>query len=168
MKTSDNECFKRGEGGVSRFHDELPFAQPTQSFAEERRQDSLQVRLPAPERMTAFPDDDVSVETVGQFLVEPSPLSVHACTCEGWCHRVLGQLLHLDRFSDDSSDGGSHFARCILTRARKLDKGAKVPGVCDSLLPNRSQIVDSKDGEMSEWLKEHAWKTIVVTLAKRY
>jgi hypothetical protein len=23
-------------------------------------------------------------------------------------------------------------------------------------------------GEMSEWLKEHAWKTIVVTLAKRY
>jgi hypothetical protein len=24
------------------------------------------------------------------------------------------------------------------------------------------------NGEMSEWLKEHAWKTIVVTLAKRY
>ena len=30
------------------------------------------------------------------------------------------------------------------------------------------QVYDSKDGEMSEWLKEHAWKTIVVTLAKRY
>jgi hypothetical protein len=38
------------EIGVSRFHDELPFAQPTQSFGEERRQNSLQVRLAAPER----------------------------------------------------------------------------------------------------------------------
>jgi hypothetical protein len=25
---------------------------------------------------------------------------------------------------------------------------------------DRSQVVDSKDGEMSEWLKEHAWKLI--------
>jgi hypothetical protein len=24
--------------------------------------------------------------------------------------------------------------------------------------PDRSQVVDFKDGEMSEWLKEHAWK----------
>src|SRR5690349_21796031 len=55
-------CFKRSKGCVSRFHDELPFARPTQSFAEERRQDSLQVRLSAPERMTAFPDHDVGIE----------------------------------------------------------------------------------------------------------
>jgi hypothetical protein len=25
-------------------------------------------------------------------------------------------------------------------------------------VPGRPQVVDSKDGEMSEWLKEHAWK----------
>ena len=30
--------------------------------------------------------------------------------------------------------------------------------MCDNVLPDRSQVVDSKDGEMSEWLKEHAWK----------
>src|SRR4029077_8452869 len=88
-------------------------ARRTQSFAEERRQDSLQVRLPAQELVTTFPDDDVSVETVGQFLVEASPLSVHACACEGWCHSLLGQLLHIDRFSDDAPDGGSHIAWCV-------------------------------------------------------
>jgi hypothetical protein len=26
------------------------------------------------------------------------------------------------------------------------------------IVVGRSQTVDSKDGEMSEWLKEHAWK----------
>src|SRR6185503_5640078 len=26
---------------------------------------------------------------------------------------------------------------------------------------DRSQVVDSKNGEMSEWLKEHAWKACV-------
>ena len=31
--------------------------------------------------------------------------------------------------------------------------------VCDNQLLGRSQAVDSKDGEMSEWLKEPAWKT---------
>jgi hypothetical protein len=34
------------------------------------------------------------------------------------------------------------------------------PGVCDNQVLDRSQTLDSKDGEMSEWLKEHAWKTI--------
>jgi hypothetical protein len=28
---------------------------------------------------------------------------------------------------------------------------------------DRSQTVDSKDGEMFEWLKEHAWKAILVS-----
>jgi len=74
-------------GCVFDFTTNLPLARRTQSFAEERRQDSLQVRLPAQELVTAFPDDDVTVESVGQFLVEASPLSVHACACEGWCHR---------------------------------------------------------------------------------
>jgi hypothetical protein len=37
-------------------------------------------------------------------------------------------------------------------------RAGKNAGVCDSAAA-RSQIVDSKDGEMSEWLKEHAWKT---------
>jgi hypothetical protein len=29
---------------------------------------------------------------------------------------------------------------------------------CAILIADRSQLVDSKSGEMSEWLKEHAWK----------
>ena len=33
--------------------------------------------------------------------------------------------------------------------------------MCDNLLHDRSQVVDSKDGEMSEWLKEHAWESKV-------
>jgi len=38
--------------------------------------------------------------------------------------------------------------------------------VCDNLLQTASQIVDFKDGEMSEWLKEHAWKTTPATLTE--
>ena len=30
----------------------------------------------------------------------------------------------------------------------------------------RPQVYDSKDGEMSEWLKEHAWKTTPATLTE--
>src|SRR5690349_11702936 len=76
---SNHECFERGKGSVSRFHDEHSLIRSTQSFAEERRWDSLQVRLSAPERVTAFPDHDVGIETVGQLLEEASPRSVHAC-----------------------------------------------------------------------------------------
>src|ERR1700681_3764465 len=76
-----------------------------------REQDSLQVRLSEPERVTAFPDHDVGIETVGQLQEEPSPLSVHPCAHEGGGHRLLGCLLHLDRFSDDSPDGCSDIAR---------------------------------------------------------
>jgi hypothetical protein len=36
---------------------------------------------------------------------------------------------------------------------------------CDNLLSDRSQIVDSKCGEMSEWLKEHAWKLVPLARA---
>src|SRR5437879_2416549 len=32
---------------------------------------------------------------------------------------------------------------------------------CAILIAGRSQTVDSKYGEMSEWLKEHAWKACV-------
>jgi hypothetical protein len=31
---------------------------------------------------------------------------------------------------------------------------------CDILIATCSQVVDSKHGEMAEWLKAHAWKTI--------
>ena len=56
------------------------------------------------------------------------------------------------------------------TAEYKLDRanGGTDADVCDNLAQSVSQLVDSEDGEMSEWLKEHAWKTIVVTLAKRY
>jgi hypothetical protein len=33
-------------------------------------------------------------------------------------------------------------------------------------LSDRSQTVDSKSGEMSEWFKEHAWKANRVTLTE--
>src|SRR4029079_82374 len=106
-------------------------ARRTQSFAEERRQDSLQVSLPAQELVTTFPDDDVSVETVGQFLVEASPLSVHSCACEGWCHSLLGQLLHIDRVSDDSPYCRSDVARCVLTPSRQLDNPLAVSALSE-------------------------------------
>ena len=65
-------------------------ARPTQSIAEERRQDSWQVGLSTPERVTAFPDHDVGIETVGQLLEEASPLGVHAGAHHGGCRRFLG------------------------------------------------------------------------------
>src|SRR5260370_2243538 len=82
-----SRALRRGNAAYLDSTTNFLLARPTSSFAEERRQDRLQVRLAAPERVTAFPDDDVRVETMGQFLVEASPLSVHACACEGWCHR---------------------------------------------------------------------------------
>ena len=33
------------------------------------------------------------------------------------------------------------------------------PGVCDNQVLDHPQAFDSKDGEMAEWLKAHAWKT---------
>src|SRR3984893_6579139 len=91
----------------------------------------MQVRLSAPERVTAFPDHDVGIETVGQLLEEASPLSVHACAYKGGCHRLLGCLLHIDRFSDDSPDGCSDIARCVLTRARQLDEPFAAPALSE-------------------------------------
>src|ERR1700682_1454643 len=126
---SNHGCFKSGTGCISGFAMNSPFARPTQSFAEERRQDSLQVRLSAPERVTAFPDHDVGIETVGQRLEEASPLSVHACAHEGWCHHLLGCLLQIDRVSDDSPDSCSDVARCVLTRARQFDDPVAAPAL---------------------------------------
>ena len=98
-------------------------------FAEERRQDALYLRLSAPEGVTAFPDHDVGIETVGQLLEEASPLRVHACSQEGGRHRLLGCLLHVDRLSDDSSDGCSDVARHVLARARELDDPLAAPAL---------------------------------------
>src|SRR5580765_3978990 len=43
----------------------------------------------------------------------------------------------------------------------RLRNGSEVAGVCDNHRQGRSQTVDSRHGEMSEWLKEHAWKACV-------
>jgi hypothetical protein len=40
-----------------------------------------------------------------------------------------------------------------------------ITGVCDKSVRSSSQVVDSKVGEMSEWLKEHAWKLIPLARA---
>jgi hypothetical protein len=48
-------------------------------------------------------------------------------------------------------------AKSLNTDGIELD-ARMVNSVCDNQWRNRSQVVDSKDGEMSEWLKEHAWK----------
>ena len=46
-------------------------------------------------------------------------------------------------------------------RVSMILQNLEAAGVCDNqVLPDRSQTVDSKSGEMSEWLKEHAWKAI--------
>jgi len=39
-------------------------------------------------------------------------------------------------------------------RRRQFDAA----GVCNNQVPDGSQTVDPKDGEMAEWLKAHAWK----------
>src|SRR5712691_6059257 len=84
---------------------------------------------PRAERVTALPDHDVRIETVGQLLEEASPLSVHACAHEGGCHRLLGCLLHIDRFSGDSPDGCGDVTRGVLTRARQLDDPFAAPAL---------------------------------------
>jgi hypothetical protein len=52
----------------------------------------------------------------------------------------------------------------ILLDARSAQErplfGSGIAMALDSLIAARSQIVDFKDGEMSDWLKEHAWKLI--------
>ena len=68
---------------------------------------------------------------MGQLLEEASPLSVHARAYERGCHRLLGCLLLIDRFSDDSSDGSSNIARRVLTRARQLDDPFAAPAVSE-------------------------------------
>jgi hypothetical protein len=37
------------------------------------------------------------------------------------------------------------------------ENAARLPA-CAIICFDRSQVLDFKDGEMSEWLKEHAWK----------
>jgi hypothetical protein len=58
---------------------------------------------------------------------EASPLSVHAFAHPRGCHRLLGCLLHIEPFLDDSPDGCSDIARCVLTRARQFDDPFAVP-----------------------------------------
>ena len=49
-------------------------------------------------------------------------------------------------------------ARKLLNRIGIEEEYSAAASVCDNQVLDRSQIVESKDGEMSEWLKEHAWK----------
>jgi hypothetical protein len=41
-----------------------------------------------------------------------------------------------------------------------IEEARRKFAACAIIVRNRSQVVDSKDGEMSEWLKEHAWKLL--------
>lgn len=97
--------------------------------------------------MTAFPDHDVGIETVGQLLEEVSPLSVHACAHEGRCHRLLGYLLHVDRFSDNSLDGCSDIARCVLTRARQLDDPFAAPALSEQARSGGTDVPRRNEGD---------------------
>src|SRR3990172_2452364 len=56
-----------------------------------------------------------------------------------------------------------HVPVMLQTAESKRDRESTStpPGVCDNQVLDRSQTLDSKDGEMSEWLKEHAWKACV-------
>jgi len=50
---------------------------------------------------------------------------------------------------------------CKPLKTKRDGKGPGESAACAIIfLTGRSQVVDSKYGEMSEWLKEHAWKTI--------
>jgi hypothetical protein len=41
-------------------------------------------------------------------------------------------------------------------------------GVCDNPCTTARQVIDSQDGEMSEWLKEHAWKANPARLTEQH
>ena len=45
-----------------------------------------------------------------------------------------------------------------LLNADEIERTARKSTACAIISVGRSQIVDSECGEMSEWLKEHAWK----------
>ena len=55
-------------------------------------------------------------------------------------------------------------ARNSLT-AHQISNRNDLKRVCDKL-SRTAQTVDFKYGEMSEWLKEHAWKTTPATLTE--
>ena len=46
----------------------------------------------------------------------------------------------------------------LLNRNVIDDSTVDTVDVCNNQVLDRSQTLDFKDGEMSEWLKEHAWK----------
>ena len=59
-------------------------------------------------------------------------------------------------------------ARCKSLKPHGFDfKGAIAHGVCDNLSPTARKLL-ILNGEMSEWLKEHAWKTNPATLTEYY
>ena len=84
---------------------------------------------------------------MGQLLEEASPLSVHACAHEGRCHRLLGYLLHVDRFSYDSLDGCSDIARCVLTRARQLDDPFAVSALSEQARSGGTDVPRRNEGD---------------------
>jgi hypothetical protein len=49
--------------------------------------------------------------------------------------------------------------------ANEIENGWDVVGVCDNPCQAARKSLIYKYGEMSEWLKEHAWKLIPVTLS---
>ena len=78
--------------------------------------------------------------------------------------QVIGKIDGLTQFERRRADCRSQTADSKPDRRRQFD----ALGVCDNQGPDRSQTVDSKDGEMSEWLKEHAWKANPESPTERY
>lgn len=44
--------------------------------------------------------------------------------------------------------------------AKEIEERLAKASACAIIPPSRSQVIDSKDGEMTEWLKVHAWKVL--------
>jgi hypothetical protein len=52
----------------------------------------------------------------------------------------------------------TRFLAFKLLNTNGIERDVRIAIACAIISDDRSQVLDSKDGEMSEWLKEHAWK----------
>jgi hypothetical protein len=61
-----------------------------------------------------------------------------------------------------------HTLPCLafkLLNTNGIERDVRIAIACAIISDDRSQVLDSKKGEMSEWLKEHAWKACDLTYA---
>ena len=69
----------------------------------------------------------------------------------------MGRCLSRDRHQAETSGQAIRDPAALPSLLTTI--GSRGGGeIRDIVVADRSQVVDSKDGEMSEWLKEHAWK----------